>query len=84
MIYRISVFIVLFTSFFSVSYANVVISSPTGGGLIFYTEKIVNIMKVIHGVKFFFPMKVSLLISAGMIGFTSKTALQKSHLPENI
>ncbi len=39
MIYRISIFIVLFTSFFSVSYADVVISSPTEGSLTFSQKK---------------------------------------------
>ncbi|EUM06200.1 hypothetical protein L466_03154 [Enterobacter sp. BIDMC 30] len=54
MIYRISIFIVLFTSFFSVSYADVVISSPTEGSLTFSQKKMVNIMRIIHGAKFFF------------------------------
>lgn len=83
MIYRISIFIVLFTSFFSVSYADVVISSPTEGSLTFSQKKMVNIMRIIHGAKFFFPIKITLLISVGMTVFTLRMALQKSHPQEN-
>lgn len=63
--------------------ADVIIRTPTGGSLTFSQKKMVNIMRIIHGAKFYFPIKITLLISVGMTVFTLRMALQKSHPQEN-